>query len=186
MNLEEVIQECLKGEEGAWQRLVDTYSKKIFNMAYQFVGSYEEAEDLTQDIFLKLYHALPQYDRSKNFSAWLFALAKNHLIDAYRKTKWEKANRDPFDEHLASSDASASPEATLIQEAIRKAVWNGLNRLAPETRMAVILRDIQGKSYEEVAKIMSIPIGTVKSRINRARLELARILAPEKESFYDL
>lgn len=166
--------------------LVDAYSKKVFNMAYQFAGSYEEAEDLTQDIFLKLYHSLSKYDRAKNFTAWLLTLAKNHLIDAYRKTKWEKANRDEFDEHFLSEDAAESPEASLLKEASRKAVWNGLNSLSPENRMAVILRDIQGKSYEDVAEILGLPIGTVKSRINRGRLELAKILGSRKETIHGL
>jgi len=186
VDLNEVIKECLEGKEGAWRMLVDAYSRKVFNMAYQFAGSREEAEDLTQDIFIKLYRALPRYDMAKNFTAWLLTLAKNHLIDSYRRTKWEKAHRDAFDEHLTSPNPAEDPEASLLREASRKAVWKGLNSLTPETRMAIILRDIQGKSYEEVAAIMSIPIGTVKSRINRGRLELARILSPGKESVHDL
>lgn len=166
--------------------LVDMYSKRVFNMAFQFVGSYEEAEDLTQDIFLKLYNALTKYDRTKNFTAWLLTLVKNHLIDTYRRTKWEKEHRDEFDEHFSSREAGESAEESLLREASRKAVWSGLNSLPPETRMAIILRDIQGKSYEEVAEIMSVPIGTVKSRINRGRLELARILRSKKEVKHDL
>jgi RNA polymerase sigma-70 factor (ECF subfamily) len=161
--------------------LVNAYSKRVFNLAYQFAGSYQEAEDLTQDIFLKLYGVLPRYDFERNFSAWLLTLAKNHLIDTYRRTKWEKSHRDEFDEHFASPEAAHSPEAGLMEEADRKLVWEGLNRLNAETRMAVILRDIQDKSYEEVAEIMSLPLGTVKSRINRGRLQLAKILKDRKE-----
>lgn len=181
MDLDEVIKECLEGKEGAWRMIVDSYSRKIFNMAYQFAGSYEEAEDLSQDIFFKLYHALPKYDRAKNFTAWFLTLAKNYLIDTYRRTRWEKVNRDEFDERLANQNQAESPEESLVRRDSRKAVWEGLGKLPPETRMALILRDIQGKSYEEVAAIMNIPIGTVKSRINRGRLELARILSREKE-----
>lgn len=186
MDLNEVIKECLEGKEGAWRMLVDTYSKRVFNMAYQFAGSYQEAEDLTQDIFLKLYHSLSKYDRAKNFTAWLLTLAKNHLIDSYRRTKWEKTNRDEFKEHFLARDTAEGPEVGLLREASRQAVWNGLNSLPAETRIALILRDIQGKSYEEVAEILSLPIGTVKSRINRGRLELARILSSKKETIHDL
>jgi RNA polymerase sigma-70 factor (ECF subfamily) len=186
VDLNEVIEECLEGKEGAWRMLVDTYSKRVFNMAYQFAGSYQEAEDLTQDIFLKLYHSLSKYNRAKNFTAWLLTLAKNHLIDTYRKTKWEKTNRDEFKEHFLTLDTANSPEAGLLREASREMVWNGLNSLSPGTRIAVILRDIQGKSYEEVAQILILPIGTVKSRINRGRLELARILSSKKETIHDL
>jgi RNA polymerase sigma-70 factor (ECF subfamily) len=166
--------------------LVNTYSKRVFNLAYQFAGSYQEAEDLTQDIFLKLYGALRKYDFEKNFTAWLLTLAKNHLIDTYRKTKWEKAHRDEFDERFAAPETARGPESGLSQEADRKLVWTGLNQLAPETRMAVILRDIQDKSYEEAAEILGLPLGTVKSRINRGRLQLARILKNKKEDVHGM
>ena len=166
--------------------LVNAYSKKVFNMAYQFAGSYQEAEDLTQDIFLKLYHNLPKYDFDKNFTAWLLTLAKNHLIDTYRKTKWERAGRDEFHEHFIAADAGVGPEDGLRQGADRKVVWESLNRLSPEIRMSVIFRDIQERSYEEIAEILSLPIGTVKSRVNRGRLQLAKILRERKEGRHDM
>lgn len=166
--------------------LVNTYSKKVFNMAYQFAGSYQEAEDLTQDIFLRLFHSLSKYDFEKNFTAWLLTLAKNHLIDSYRKTKWEKSNRDNFDEHFIALDAAESPESGLAKEANRKMVWESLNHLSSEIRLTVILRDIQDKSYEEIAEILSLPIGTVKSRVNRGRLQLAKILKEKKEDSDEL
>jgi len=164
--------------------LVNAYSRRVFNLAYQFAGSYQEAEDLTQDIFMKLYSALGKYDFKKNFTAWLLTLAKNHLIDTYRKTKWEKTHRDEFDDRFVAP--APGPESGLIHEADRKLVWEGLGELAPETRMAVILRDIQDKSYEEVSEILDLPLGTVKSRINRGRLQLAKVLKDRKEGSHDL
>ena len=161
--------------------LVDTYSRRVFNMAYQFSGSYEEAEDMTQDIFFKLYSSLNKYDFSKNFTAWLLTLAKNYLIDQYRRTKWERKKRDDFDEHLLTSEDLDSPEEDILKEENRRMVWQALNDLPSETRITIILRDIQGKSYEEVAEIMSLPKGTVKSRLNRGRLQLAKILNETKE-----
>ena len=161
--------------------LVDSYSKRVFNMAYQFAGSYEEAEDLTQDIFLKLYNSLPKYDFEKNFSAWFLTLARNYMIDNYRKTKWEKKTRDEFNEHLLTSNAFDSPENGMVREESKKIIWESLNYLSPEIRMTVILRDIQGKKYEEIAEIINLPLGTVKSRVNRARLQLAKILKEKKE-----
>lgn len=161
--------------------LVNFYARRVFNMAYQFAGSYQEAEDLTQDIFLKLYGALRKYDFERDFTAWLLTLAKNHLIDAYRRTKWEKASRDDFDERGLAARASDNPEAGLDRDVSRRLVWESLNLLSSEVRMAVILRDIQNKSYEEIAEMMSIPIGTLKSRINRGRLQLAKILNENKE-----
>lgn len=181
MQIDNIVKECLDGSEGAWRMLVNAYSKRIFNMAYQFAGGFEEAEDLTQDIFLKLHSALSKYDFKKDFSAWFLTLSKNYLIDQYRKTKWEKKTRDEFDEHLLASDTEENPEIGLMKEENKRIVWSALNSLPSEIRITVILRDIQGKSYEEVAEIMSLPLGTVKSRINRGRLQLAKILKEKKE-----
>jgi len=165
--------------------LIDLYSKRIFNMAYQFAGRCQEAEDLTQDIFVKLYHSLAKFDFKKSFSAWFLTLAKNHLIDEYRRTRWEKKLRDDFDEHLQNTPAVDDPERSVILEESRKILWAGLNRLPGEVRMAIILKEIQGKKYDEVAEILGVPVGTVKSRINRGRLELARILKDRKETLRD-
>ena len=165
--------------------LVNAYAKKIFNLAYQFSGSYEAAEDLSQDIFLKLHNSLPKYDFGKNFTAWLLTLTRNFLIDNYRKTKWEKQSRDEFDEHLLATDSRTNPEQIHQQQEIKKIVWEGFNGLSSEIRMAVILRDIQGKKYEEIAEIMSLPLGTVKSRVNRGRLQLAKILKDKKEKNHE-
>jgi RNA polymerase sigma-70 factor (ECF subfamily) len=181
VQIKTIVHECLEGKEGAWKMLVNTYSKRIFNMAYQFAGSYQEAEDLTQDIFLKLYNSLSKYDFKRNFSAWLLTLAKNYLIDQYRRTKWEKKTREDFNEHYLSSEAFENPEEGLMIEENKRTIWQGINNLTSEIRVAVILRDIQGKQYDEIAEIMSLPLGTVKSRINRGRLQLAKILKEKKE-----
>ena len=162
--------------------IVNAYSKKIFNLAYQFSGSYEGAEDLTQDIFFKLYNSLSKYDFNRNFSAWLLTLARNHLIDQYRRTKWEKKTRDEFDEHKLVSNSYSSPEEDVLAKETKKLVWEGFNHLSSEIRMAVILRDIQGKKYDEIAEIMELPLGTVKSRVNRGRLQLAKILKEKREA----
>ena len=161
--------------------LANAYSKKIFNLAYQFSGSYEEAEDLTQDIFFKVHGSLRKYDFSRNFTAWLLTLARNFLIDHYRRTKWEKRSREDFDKHLLTADSGHSPEESVIKQENKRFLWEGLHCLSNELRMAVILRDIQGKKYEEIAEIASLPLGTVKSRVNRARLQLANILRERKD-----
>lgn len=161
--------------------LVNAYSKKIFNLAYQFSGSYEAAEDLTQEIFLKLYGSLPKFDFSRNFTAWLLTLSKNYLIDQYRKTKYEKTSRDELDERILSTSYKDGPEAEVLENENRKMVWEGFQHLSSEIRMAVILRDIQGKSYDEIAEILSLPLGTVKSRVNRGRLQLAKVLKEKME-----
>jgi len=166
--------------------LVNSYSKRIFNMAYQFSGSYQESEDLTQDIFLKVYNSLSKYDSEKNFSAWFLTLAKNYMIDHYRKTKWEKTKRDNFNDCFLTSQTFESPENGVLRKESKKIIWESLNHLSSDIRMAVILRDIQGKKYEEISEIMSLPLGTVKSRVNRGRLQLAKILKEKKERKYEM
>ena len=166
--------------------LVNAYSKKIFNLAYQFSGSFETAEDLTQEIFLKLYGSLPKFDFSRNFTAWLLTLSKNYLIDQYRKTKYEKASRDELDERILSTSYKDGPEAEVMENENRKMVWEGFQHLSSDIRMAVILRDIQGKSYDEIAEILSLPLGTVKSRVNRGRLQLAKVLKEKREKSHGM
>jgi RNA polymerase sigma-70 factor (ECF subfamily) len=180
VDLNEIVRECLEGRQGAWETLMNTYTKRVFNMAYQFCGSRQEAEDMTQEIFLKLYGSLAKFDFQKNFTAWLLTLAKNHLIDEYRKTKWEKTQRDEFDERVLPQASISGPEESLVQKETRALIWEGLNRLSSEMRMAVILRDLQGRSYEEMAEILGLPLGTVKSRVNRARIALAEVLKEKK------
>lgn len=178
--MNEIIRECLEGRQGAWEALMNMYAKRVFNMAYQFCGNREEAEDLTQDIFLKLHHALSKFDFQKNFTAWLLTLSKNYLIDEYRRTKWERTQRDEFDERVLAQSTLSGPEDNLARKETQAIIWEGLNRLSSEMRMAVILRDLQGRSYEEMAEILDLPLGTVKSRVNRARLALAEVLKDRK------
>lgn len=175
-DLDAVIRACLDGDNRAWETLVSAFAKKIYNLAWQFTGSGPEAEDQTQEIFLKLYGALPRYDFGKNFTAWLMTLSRNHLIDGYRRTKWERTRRDEFDDRVLAAAAGDGPEQTVVRDERKKAVWDGLNRLSSEMRTILVLRDIQGRSYEEMAGSLGLPLGTVKSRVNRARLALARIL----------
>jgi len=176
VDLEATIRDCLEGSQIAWRALVDAYARRIFSMAYQFCGSREEAEDRTQEVFLKLHGALPKYDFGKNFTAWLLTLTKNHLIDEYRRTKVEKTQRDEFDERVLSQAAANGPEESLVVKETKALVWEGLDRLSADMRMVIILRDLQGQSYEEIADVLGLPLGTVKSRVNRARLQLARVL----------
>jgi RNA polymerase sigma-70 factor (ECF subfamily) len=174
--LDATIRGCLEGSPPAWKALVDAYARRVFSMAYQFCGSREEAEDRTQEVFLKLHGSLPKYDFGKNFTAWLLTLTKNHLIDEYRRTKWEKTQRDEFDERVLTQTAASDPEESLVARETKTLVWEGLDRLSADMRMVIILRDLQGQSYEEIADVLGLPLGTVKSRVNRARLQLARVL----------
>lgn len=162
--------------------LVNKYAKRVFNTAYQFTGCRTEAEDQTQEIFIKIFHSLDRFDREKNFDAWLLTVARNHLIDSYRRTRWERKNRDDFEGAVArAAEPAAGPEDGLAGREDRDLLWKGLNLLPADMRMAVILKEIQGNAYEDVAEIMRLPVGTVKSRISRAKLRLAELLRKPEE-----
>ncbi|MBN2198258.1 MAG: sigma-70 family RNA polymerase sigma factor [Candidatus Aminicenantes bacterium] len=187
MEVKEIINGCLEDRPGAWTMLVQSYAEKIFNTAYQFTGNRAEAEDQTQEIFLKVFHSLRTFDKERNFDAWLLTMAKNHLIDAYRRTRWEKRNRDDFEEAVSrTAGPFSNPEDSLASRQDRALLWKGLNGLPPDMRMAVILKDIQGKAYEDVAEIMKLPVGTVKSRVSRAKLRLAGLLRRAEEQGHAL
>lgn len=157
--------------------IVNTYAPQIFNLAFHFTHSREEAEDLTQEIFLKLFSSLKKYRQEMNFNAWLLTLARNHLIDKYRRGKKEKSLRQELDEKTVSELGVLSPENSLDQKEIKLIVWNAIDQLSPEVRLSLILFDLMGKTYEEAAEVLGVPVGTIKSRINRGRLQLARLLA---------
>jgi RNA polymerase sigma-70 factor, ECF subfamily len=173
---DEIIERCLNGDQAAWESIVRLYRRKVFNVAYKFVGSHDQAEDLTQDVFLKLFKSLDTFDRRANFQTWLISVSRNLCIDHYRAVRKEREtiNRDvdPADHQPISPDIRADTRlehrdrVTLLRRALEK--------LAPTLRTAVMLRDIQELTYQEIATKLRLPEGTVKSRINRGRTELAR------------
>lgn len=166
--------------------LVDCYSKRIFNLAYQFAGSRQEAEDLTQDIFLKLYSSLAKYDFNHDFTAWFLTLARNYLIDEFRRTRIEKSQRFEGEEPDLPACEDDNPEIRYLGEEKARAVRQALQQLPPDLRMVLVLREIEGFNYEEIASRIKVPLGTVKSRVNRARLELARIILAKTGGKYEL
>ncbi len=186
MEVKEIVQKCLEGETGAWKMLVDCYSKRIFNLAYQFAGSRQEAEDLTQDIFLKLYSSLAKYDFNHDFTAWFLTLARNYLIDEFRRTRIEKSQRFEGEEPDLPACEDDNPEIRYLGEEKARAVRQALQQLPPDLRMVLVLREIEGFNYEEIASRIKVPLGTVKSRVNRARLELARIILAKTGGKYEL
>jgi RNA polymerase sigma-70 factor, ECF subfamily len=162
----------------AWDALVRTHWKRVFNIAYKFVAQYDEAEDLTQEIFVKLFRALPTYDRRAQFDTWLTRVSRNLCIDHYRRRRREeeKVTDDIDPDMIPMDDLLSRPDATLEQHAEVAIVRRALAKLPPAYREAVALRDIHELSYEEIAQRLQLPDGTVKSRINRGRKELARHL----------
>jgi RNA polymerase sigma-70 factor, ECF subfamily len=171
-----LIERCLKGDQVAWEQIVRMHWRKVFNLAYKFVGRHDEAEDLAQDIFLKIFKALHTFDRRANFQTWLISISRNLCIDHYRSVRKERETmaRDVDASNLMPVSRERSPYGELEQIDLRKRIREALAELPPTLREAVVLRDLQEFSYQEIADKLRLPEGTVKSRINRGRLELAR------------
>ena len=183
----DLLPRCRRGDEAAWRELVALHTRRIFALAYRFAGRADEAEDLTQEIFVKVYQTFEKYREADGpFGAWLMAVARNHAIDHYRHGRQERVRRaeDPLLLELAPA-RQEHPIAGLEREERARLVHRGLRALPPELRLALVLCDLQGLSYEEIAKSLEVPLGTVKSRINRARLELAKRLLARRHELVD-
>jgi len=174
--LETLIQRCLRGDQAAWEQIVKQHWRKVFNVAYKFVGKHDEAEDLTQDIFLKIFKSLDTFDRRANFQTWLISISRNLCIDHYRSVRKEREtiDRDVDANQLTPAAVDAGPIAALEQRDRVTLLRQALAALPETLRTAVVMRDIQELSYQEIAERLKLPEGTVKSRINRGRTELAR------------
>ena len=174
--IDELIRRCLIGDQGAWDEIVYLYWRRVFNIAYKFVGTHDQAEDLAQDVFLKLFKSLGTFDRRANFQTWLISVSRNLCIDHYRSVRKERETirRDVDPAQLAPVATTRSPQAELELQERLHLLHIALDTLPPTLRAAVMLRDIQELSYHEIAARLGLPEGTVKSRINRGRTELAR------------
>ncbi|MCL4820862.1 MAG: sigma-70 family RNA polymerase sigma factor [Vicinamibacteria bacterium] len=174
----ELLERCRSGDQAAWSALVARHARKVFSVAWRFTGRSDEAEDLTQEIFVKVYQQLSRFDpQSGQFPAWLMRVARNHAIDNYRKRREERVRRADDPAILdAMADAAAGPLEDVVRKERAEIVRAGLAALPAELREPLILCDLRGLPYEEIAHTLGLPLGTVKSRINRGRTELARRL----------
>jgi len=182
-----LVRRCVSGDAAAWEEIVQRYHRRIYNICYRFAGSGSDAEDLTQEVFIKMYKTLSSYDADRGaFMTWVTTITRNLLVDHFRRTKLERVTDSldttssdhedamPLSEQLP--DHSPPPDSKVQSRETREAVHLALQRLSPELREAVILRDLQDMDYREIAAVLRVPEGTVKSRINRGRAELARLL----------
>ena len=178
-----VIDRCLDGDEAAWEQVVARFERKVFHIAYKFTGRHDAAEDLTQEVFLKVFKSLDKFHREADFSTWLSSVARNYCIDHYRASRREKEvvvdDLVAFD--LAPASVGSNPHRALEDRDRRSFLRRGLEGLPEKLREAVVLRDLQGMSYQEMAERLELPEGTVKSRINRGREELTRLLLRAKQ-----
>ena len=185
--LGKLVRQCMAGDQQAWQQLVVSQHRRIYAICYRFTGSATDAEDLTQDVFLKLYRNLASFDTEKGgFQTWITTLARNLLVDHFRRTRMERAS-DSLDASLSSDENGAtmgdrladprpSQEAHASGLELKARIQQALAQLSPELREAVVFRDLEDMDYKEIAQVLRIPEGTVKSRISRGRGELARVL----------
>ncbi|GAC1414338.1 MAG: hypothetical protein NVSMB62_00070 [Acidobacteriaceae bacterium] len=182
-----LVRRCMAGDQQAWQQLVVSQHRRIYAICYRFTGSACDAEDLTQDVFLKLYKNLESFDGQKgSFQTWITTLARNLLVDHFRRTRLDRAS-DSLDASLTDDDDGPSMADRLAdprpsQEVyaagleLKVKIQHALAQLSPELREAVVLRDLEDMDYKDIAEVLRIPEGTVKSRISRGRGELARLL----------
>jgi RNA polymerase sigma-70 factor, ECF subfamily len=182
-----LVRSCIAGDSAAWEDIVQRYHRRIYNICYRFAGTSDDAQDLTQEVFIKMYRTLNSYDVTKGaFMTWVTTVTRNLLVDHFRKSKQDRLT-DSLDS-TSSEHEDAQPLGTQIADPsrpaddhvqsreTREAVHQALQKLSPELREAVILRDLQDMDYREIAGALKVPEGTVKSRINRGRAELARLL----------
>jgi RNA polymerase sigma-70 factor, ECF subfamily len=187
-----LVRRCLAGDAGAWEDIVHAYNRRIYNLCYRFTNSADNAEDLTQEVFIKVYRTLASYDVEKGaFTTWLTTLTRNLLVDHFRRSRMDRLT-ESIDVGLTEVDDSPSlserlpdrrpsPADRLASQETQKMVQRALARISPDLREAVILRDLQDMDYKEISKVLHVPEGTVKSRINRGRTELARLLSRNKK-----
>jgi RNA polymerase sigma-70 factor (ECF subfamily) len=176
----QLVKRCLAGEDSAWEDLLRSHNRKVYNLCYRFTGRSSEAEDLTQEVFIKIFQTLRTYDDAQGtFSTWLNRVARNHLVDHYRRTHKERLTSSLEEEPsvlLETPSSEEHPMARVESRERHELLQAALDRLSPDMREAVVLRDFQDLDYDEIAQVLGVPQGTVKSRINRGRLELARVI----------
>ena len=181
-----VVERCLSGDSGAWEELLRLHSRRVYGLCYRFTGRDSEAQDLTQEVFLRVFRALGSFRSAEgSFATWLARLTRNLLIDHYRRTRNERVT-DSIEEQLPRVEARGSlnnrTDSALAGREASELLQSALSRLSPELRETIILRDLQEMEYREIAVVLSIPEGTVKSRLNRGRAELARLLKRYREA----
>lgn len=175
-----LVERCLAKEDTAWEELVRAHTRRVYSICYRFTGSDGEAQDITQEVFLRVFQSLKSFRAGEgSFLVWLSRMTRNLLIDHYRRGKMQRMT-DSIEEQLPLLEQRAGggwrTEGMVEGREASEILQGALQRLSPELREAVVLRDLEEMEYKEIAETLNVPQGTVKSRINRGRSELARIL----------
>lgn len=182
----QLVQRCLSGESTAWEDLVKIHTRRVYAVCYRFTANDQEAQDLTQDVFLRVFRTLKSFRAGEgSFVVWLTRLTRNLLIDNYRRTRLDRAT-DSIEDQLPMLEEktamSARTDGLVAGREASELLQAALQKLSPELRETVILRDLEELEYREIADVLGVPEGTVKSRLNRGRAELAKVLRRQKVS----
>jgi RNA polymerase sigma-70 factor, ECF subfamily len=175
----QLVRLCMRGDGPSWEELVRRHTRRVYNLCYRFTGNSAAAEDLSQEVFMRVYRTLPSYQSTQGaFTTWLTSVTRNLLVDHYRRTRRDRLTDsiDAMPQFEQQPSPARTPDRLAQATELSEQVQRGLAKLSPELREAVILRDLQALDYAEIQAVLRVPEGTVKSRINRGRIELARIL----------
>jgi RNA polymerase sigma-70 factor (ECF subfamily) len=180
------VKSCQSGDASAWNELIARHTSRVYGMCYRFTRRECVARDMTQEVFLRIYRRLGSFRADElSFVAWMNLLTLNLLRDHYRRTRKERMTV-PIDEYRTClgkiSHSSIRPDEIFAHEETRRMVHSALNKLKPDLREMILLCDVQELQYDEIASRLGIPIGTVKSRLNRARASLAHFLRRHKQA----
>ncbi len=180
---EKLVERCIQGDDAAWEQIVNSYAKRIYNLGYRYTNRRDEAEDLTQEILVRVYQNLKSFRADVGtFQNWILKVGRNLIIDHYRQTRrfQQTAGTEELETMNLKDEKVPNPERTVERDEAARFLREGLEALSPELKEAIILRDIEGMAYLEISDLLGIPEGTVKSRINRGRLELAKLLSKRR------
>lgn len=188
----ELITRCLDGDHDAFRELVERYQQRVYNLAFRMTNNHDDAQDLSQESFVRAYRALKSFKGDSSFSTWLHRITNNVVLDELRKRRRQPVVAMSTDASITTEEGMYTvefsapecdtPEEQMLRSEKKREIETALNELSPEHRLALVLRDIQGYSYEEIARQLDVNIGTVKSRINRARLALRERLMEREQS----
>jgi RNA polymerase sigma-70 factor (ECF subfamily) len=179
-----LVERCLSGDDASWEQMVRSHTRRVYALCYRFTGKESEAQDLTQEVFLRVFRTLKTFRSGEgSFVVWLTRLTRNLLIDHYRRSRLDRAT-DSIEDQLPVLEEKGGLEGRtdglLAGREASELLQGALSKLSPELRETVILRDLEELEYKEIADVLKVPEGTVKSRLNRGRAELARILRRQK------
>lgn len=176
---EQLVARAQRGDMTAFERLVDHYERKIYNLAYRLTGNHEDAGDMAQEAFIRVYQSLPNFRGESAFATWLFKIASNACLDELRRRKRqpvssldEPVELDDGETPRQFADVGDGPEQAVERRELQRAVHESIMALPEEYRIVLVLRDLHDLSYNEIVELTGLTLGTVKSRLNRARAQL--------------